>query len=199
MKAAQRIIGLTGGIATGKSTVSKYLQEQHQIPVLDADDFARKAVEPESAILAAVANRFGPMILKANGSLDRSRLGEVVFSQPAERAWLEQQIHPFVRQCFMEAMDDLANVPIVVQAIPLLFEANLVDQVTEVWVVTCSPRQQQQRLMQRNQLTAEQAEARIRSQMPLDQKVARADTVLDNSGSIAQLLVQVDQALERMA
>jgi dephospho-CoA kinase len=199
MSTAQRIIGLTGGIATGKSTVSKYLKEQHQIPVLDADDFARKAVEPGSTILAAVANHFGPMMLKADGSLDRSRLGEVVFGQPAERAWLEQQIHPFVRQCFMKAMDDLADAPIVVQAIPLLFEANLADQVTEVWVVTCSPLQQQQRLMQRNLLTAAQAEARIRSQMPLAQKVARADTVLNNSGSIAQLLVQVDQALERMA
>ena len=94
MAKTQRIIGLTGGIATGKSTVSDYLQKKHRLPVLDADDYARRAVEPGSPILEAVANRFGAAILRPDGRLDRSRLGEVVFSHPAERQWLEQQIHP---------------------------------------------------------------------------------------------------------
>ena len=194
----QRIIGLTGGIATGKSTVSDYLQNHYRIPVLDADDYARRAVEPGSPILTAIANRFGAVMLQPDGNLDRSRLGEVVFSHPAEKAWLEGQIHPFVRQCFAEAMHRLGSEPIVVQSIPLLLEADLTHQVTEVWVVTCSPQQQQQRLMRRNPLTPEQSEARIRSQMPLAQKTARADVVLDNSGDIPALRRQVDQALQQV-
>lgn len=193
----QRIIGLTGGIATGKSTVSRYLQESHQIPVLDADVYARQAVEVGSPVLGAIVKRYGAAMLEADGALNRGRLGEVVFNDAQEKAWLEQQIHPVVRQCFQLAMADLAHAPIVVQAIPLLFEAGLTDQVTEIWVVACTPEQQRQRLMERNGLTVEQAEARIASQMPLAEKIARADVVLDNSGDVNTLLRQVDQALDQ--
>lgn len=198
MEKSQRIIGLTGGIATGKSTVSQYLQDKYQIPVLDADDYARQAVEPGSPILDAITKRFGAVILRPDGSLDRSRLGEVVFSDAREKGWLEQQIHPYVRQRFAQAMANLKDAPAVVQSIPLLFEADLTRQVTEIWVVTCRLSQQRQRLMQRNQLTFEQAEARIRSQMPLAQKAARADVVLENSGDLQQLFRQVDQALQQV-
>jgi dephospho-CoA kinase len=194
----QRIIGLTGGIATGKSTVSEYLQARHGIPVLDADQYARQAVALGSPILAAIARRYGPAILQPDGRLDRARLGEIVFQEAAEKRWLEQQIHPFVRQQFAQAMVALAECPIVVQAIPLLFEANLTNQVTEIWVVACSEAQQQQRLMARNQLTADQAQARIQSQMPLAQKIAQADVVLDNSADLDALFRQVDWALQQV-
>lgn len=193
----QRIIGLTGGIATGKSTVSRYLEEVHQIPVLDADIYARQAVAVSSPVLGAIAARYGEEMLNPDGSLNRGRLGEVVFHEAQEKAWLEQQIHPVVRQYFQIAMADLAAVPIVVQAIPLLFEAGLTDQVTEIWVVACTPDQQRQRLMDRNGLTLEQAEARITSQMPLAEKIALADVVLDNSGDVDTLFRQVDQALDQ--
>jgi dephospho-CoA kinase len=193
----QRIIGLTGGIATGKSTVANYLQGTYQLPVLDADDYARQAVAQGSPVLHAIAERYGDTMLLVDGSLNRANLGEVVFNQPQEKAWLEQQIHPIVRQCFAEAMARLQQEPIVVQAIPLLFEANLTDQVTEIWVVTCTPDQQRQRLMERNQLSPEQAEARIHSQMPLAEKAARANVVLDNSADRSRLFIQVDQALQQ--
>ncbi|WP_242051979.1 dephospho-CoA kinase [Phormidium sp. FACHB-1136] len=193
----QRIIGLTGGIATGKSTVSRYLQEAHQIPVLDADVYARQAVEVGSPVLGAIVARYGAAMLETDGSLNRGRLGEVVFNDAQEKAWLEQQIHPVVRQCFQSAMADLADAPIVAQAIPLLFEAGLTDQVTEIWVVACIHDQQRQRLMERNGLTVAQAESRIASQMPLAEKIALADRVLDNSGDLETLFRQVDQALEQ--
>ncbi len=193
----QRIIGLTGGIATGKSTVSRYLEETHQIPVLDADIYARQAVDVGSPVLGAIMERYGEGMLNPDGSLNRGRLGEVVFNDAQEKVWLEQQIHPVVRQCFQAAMADLAKVPIVVQAIPLLFEAGLTDQVTEIWVVACTPDQQRQRLMDRNGLSLEQAEARIASQRPLAEKIALADVVLDNSGDLATLFHQVDQALHQ--
>lgn len=193
----QRIIGLTGGIATGKSTVSQYLQEKHQIPVLDADVYARRAVAVGSPVLGAIVDRYGAAMLNPDGSLNRGQLGEVVFHDAQEKAWLEQQTHPVVRQCFQAAMAELAGVPIVAQVIPLLFEAGLTDQVTEIWVVACTPDQQRQRLITRNGLTLEQAEARIASQMPLAEKIALADGVLDNSGEVDTLFRQVDQALHQ--
>jgi dephospho-CoA kinase len=195
----QRIIGLTGGIATGKSTVADYLARVHHLPVLDADLYARQAVEPGSAALAAIAARYGESLLHPDGTLNRGQLGEIVFNQPAEKAWLEQQIHPVVRQCFGDAMAELANAPVVVQVIPLLFEANLTDQVTETWVVTCPLEHQRQRLMARNGLGLEQANARIHSQMPLTEKVARADRVIDNSGDRPALFRRVDEALQNTA
>lgn len=191
----QRIIGLTGGIATGKSTVSDYLARVHHLPVLDADIYARQAVEPGSAVLGAIADRYGKSLLHPDGTLNRVKLGEIVFNQPAEKVWLEQQIHPVVRQCFGKAMAELSEAPVVVQVIPLLFEANLADQVSEIWVVTCPLERQRQRLMERNGLTAEQATARIQSQMPLADKVALADVVIDNA-DLPALFRQVDEALQ---
>jgi len=191
----QRIIGLTGGIATGKSTVAEYLAAQHGLPILDADVYARQAVAPGSPILGAIAARYGSDILQADGMLNRARLGHIVFSDRAEKAWLEQQIHPYVRQCFTAAMTQLPDAATVIQVIPLLFEADLTDQVTEIWVVTCSAATQRQRLIARNQLSPAAADARIENQWPLAEKAERADIVLDNEATLPQLYQQVEQAL----
>lgn len=192
-----RIIGLTGGIATGKTTVSDYLAERYGLPVLDADQLARSTVEPGSPLLPAIAQRFGADVIGADGSLDRPRLGEIVFQQPAERQWLEAQIHPIVRAHLLAgiaAHQGRSNS--IVLAIPLLFEAQMTDLVTEIWVVSCEPAQQLHRLMARNHLTVDQAQARISSQWPLAQKMARADVVLHNQGTLPELFQQVDHAWE---
>ena len=190
----QRLIGLTGGIATGKSTVTDYLQQKYSVPILDADLYARQAVEPGSEILSAIANRYGPEILDQRGQLKRQTLGEIVFNNTEEKQWLESQIHPFVRQCFRSALAQLKQEQTVLLSIPLLFEAQLTDWVTEIWVVTCGPQQQVERLIKRNGLTEAEALARITSQMPLAEKVALADVVLDNSGQIADLEPQIVRA-----
>ena len=195
----QRIIGLTGGIATGKSTVADYLQRQYGLPVLDADVYARQVVAPGSAVLGAISDRYGPTLLLPEGELNRARMAEIIFSQPAEKAWLEAQIHPRVSQAMAAAMATLGDKPTVVQVIPLLFEAQLTHQVTEIWVVTCRPGQQYQRLIHRSGLSPQQAQARIRSQMPLAEKAARANWLLDNSGDRPTLFRQVDQALQQGA
>src|SRR6478672_8039592 len=96
---SQRIIGLTGGISTGKTTVSRYLANTYNLPILDADIYAREAVQPGSQILQQIAEHYGNTILLPDGRLDRQRLGEIVFSNSNERQWLEEQIHPYVRQC----------------------------------------------------------------------------------------------------
>ncbi|HIK05474.1 MAG TPA: dephospho-CoA kinase [Trichormus sp. M33_DOE_039] len=189
-----RIIGLTGGIATGKTTVANYLANVYDLPILDADIYARDAVSIGSPILDAIAERYGQQILLADGSLNRSQLGEIIFSQPAERQWIDSIIHPYVRDRFLQAIAESSASKIVL-VIPLLFEAQMTDLVTEIWVVTCSESQQLQRLIARNQLTTEQAKARINSQLSLAQKAASADFVLDNSRNLVALLKQVDNAI----
>ena len=191
----RRIIGLTGGIGTGKSTVSHYLATAYHLPVLDADIYAREAVQKNSPILNAIAHRYNSNILLPDGTLNRKKLGEIIFNNLDERHWLEQQIHPYVRDRFVEKIDKLPQQTAVL-VVPLLFEAEMTDIVTEIWVVYCSKQQQLERLMQRDRLTLEQALARIDSQMPIAEKCDRADVILDNSSTTEALLKQVDFALE---
>ncbi|PIG91880.1 dephospho-CoA kinase [Gloeocapsopsis sp. IPPAS B-1203] len=193
MISQRRIIGLTGGIATGKSTVAHYLATHHHLPIFDADVYARDAVETGSPVYQAIAQRYGADLFREDGTLNRKKLGEIIFNNVEERTWLEQQIHPYVRDRFVEAIQK--PYPTIVCVIPLLFEAGITNLVTEIWVVICSPQQQLARLMQRNQLTREQALARINSQMSLAEKASRADIVLDNSSTLEALLQQVDTAL----
>lgn len=192
---SRRIIGLTGGIASGKSTVSNYLENTYKISVLDADIYAREAVQIGSPILERIFQRYGAKIRTEDNSLDRQQLGEIIFNNPEEKIWLESQIHPYVRDCFKRHLEQL-EAPIVVFSIPLLFEAQLTHLVTEVWVVSCSFEQQIQRLMTRNNLSKEQAIARINNQMPLAEKIALADIVLDNSGDLEALYSQIDRAIQ---
>ena len=103
----RRIIGLTGGIGTGKSTVSQYLATAYHLPVLDADIYAREAVQKNSPILSAIAHRYNSNILLPDGTLNRKKLGEIIFNNLDERHWLEQQIHPYVRDRFVEKIDKL--------------------------------------------------------------------------------------------
>ncbi|MDV3353213.1 dephospho-CoA kinase [Leptothoe sp. ISB3NOV94-8A] len=191
----QRIIGLTGGIATGKTTVSDYLATTHRLPILDADVYAREAVAIGSPILCTLAQRYGNDLLLADGSLNRPQLGTIIFNQPDEKQWVEQQIHPFVRQRFNQVRREYPANQTLVYAIPLLFEAKLTHLVSEVWVVVCNLEQQKQRLMSRNSLSLSAATARINHQLPLSEKVAQADWVLDNSKDRKCLYQQVDVAL----
>ncbi len=190
----KRIIGLTGGIGCGKTTVSDYLASAYQLRVLDADIYAREAVQLGSPVLSKITERYGSGIQSPDGTLNRKHLGEIVFSNPTERQWLEQQIHPYVRSRFHSELARLVA-PTVVLVIPLLIEAGMTDLVTEVWVVSCSPEQQLQRIRERDHLSLEHAQARLNSQLPIKEKVARADVVLDNSSTREALLKQVDLAL----
>jgi dephospho-CoA kinase len=190
----KRIIGLTGGIGTGKTTVSNYLARHHQLPVLDADIYAREAVQEGSPILDRIFERYGVSVRLPDDTLNRKRLGEIIFSYPDEKQWLEKQIHPYVRDRFQSQLATLVA-PSVVLVVPLLFEANMTDLATEIWVVSCSSEEQLRRIMERDRLSLEQAQSRINSQLPLQEKIARADVVLDNSSTPDALLEQVDSAL----
>ena len=191
----RRIIGLTGGIATGKSTASNYLASQYGLPILDADVYARQAVEKGSEILDAIAHRYGAAILLPDGALNRKQLGSIIFQDAAEKQWIEAQIHPFVRAQFANATEMFPSAQTLVYSIPLLFEANLTHLVTEIWVIYCHPAQQKQRLMQRNQLSETAASARINSQMDLKQKCEQADYIIDNTTTTRNLFIQIDRTM----
>ncbi len=192
----KRIIGLTGGIATGKTTVVNYLASAYNVPILDADIYARDAVSTGSPILDAIAQRYGEEILLEDGKLNRQMLGEIIFNHPEERHWVEDLIHPYVRDRFLKAIA-VSVAPTLVLVIPLLFEADMTDLVTEIWVVRCSEPQQLQRLIQRNQLSREQAQARIKSQLNIDEKASRADIVLENTSTLEALMKQADVAFSK--
>lgn len=190
----QRIIGLTGGIATGKSSVAAYLESRYKLPILDADIYARDAVQPGSVALANIAQRYGAEILLVDGTLNRKQLGNIVFNDESERAWLEGQIHPYVRERILSTQRQLTN-PTITAVVPLLFEAKMTELVTEIWVVVCSEERQCQRLMKRDSISQAQAKARIVTQMPLIEKANRATVVIDNNLDLARLHSQVDQAM----
>jgi len=190
----KHIIGLTGGIATGKTTVANYLASAYNLPILDADIYAREAVSVDSPILLEIAQRYGKEILLADGNLNRQKLGEIIFNNQEERNWVEGLIHPYVGDRFLEEIA-VSSAETLVLVVPLLFEAGMTHLVTEIWVVSCSEQQQLERLMRRNNLTLEQAQARIISQMPITEKIARADVVLDNSSTLEVLLKQIDTAI----
>lgn len=189
-----RLIGLTGGIGTGKTTVSNYLAQTYNLPILDADVYAKEAVADNSPVLKKIVTRYGTKIITANGQLNRAALGEIIFNNQEEKKWLEQQIHPFVYNCFTKNIKAL-NEPIIVLVIPLLFEAEMTDLVTEIWVVSCDYQQQIERLKSRNNLTTKQAITRIKNQLPLAEKIAQADAILDNNGDKKYLFNQIDKLL----
>ena len=179
----QRRIGITGGIASGKSTVGRLLAARG-LPVLDADAYAREALAPGSAGARAVLERYGSQVALAGGdaAVDRAALGRIVFPDATELRWLERLVHPLVRQRFAAELERLREAPAVVLMIPLLFEAGLEGLCSEVWLVDCEESQQLQRLMARDGLGEAEAHARIAAQWPLGRKRPLADRLIDNRG-----------------
>lgn len=202
----KRRIGLTGGIATGKSSVGRHISELG-IAVLDADLYSYEALVPGSDGARAVLNRYGALVenptdstqdtTTSQSSINRKALGSIVFNNPDEREWLESLIHPQVRQRFEEALAEHADSETVVLMIPLLFEAGFTDLCTEIWVVHCLPEQQLKRLQKRDQLDEAAAMERIAAQWPLEQKQQLADQLIDNSSDTEQWKKQIKQALKR--
>jgi len=188
-------IGLTGGIATGKSTVSALLVNKGAL-LVDADAIAREVMLPGHPVLAAVAEHFGQAVMLADGTLDRKKLGDIVFRDPSQRKALNDITHPAIREEIRERMAVLQREhpdKLVVVDIPLLFESGLEHMVERVMVVYAPESVQLERLMLRNQFTAEEASARIRSQMDIEEKKRKADIVIDNSGDVEETKRQVDR------
>ncbi|HFL7911496.1 TPA: dephospho-CoA kinase [Staphylococcus aureus] len=189
-----KVIGLTGGIASGKSTVSELLSV-FGFKVVDADKAAREAVKKGSKGLAQVREVFGDEAIDENGEMNRRYMGDLVFNHPEKRLELNAIIHPIVRDIMEEEKQEyLKQGYNVIMDIPLLFENELENTVDEVWVVYTSESIQMDRLMQRNNLSLEDAKARVYSQISIDKKSRMADHVIDNLGDKLEL----KQNLERL-
>ena len=186
------VIGLTGGIASGKSTVSKILA-QAGAHVIDADKIAHDVVMPKQLAWEKIVSHFGMSALLGNGQLDRAALGAKVFSNPAERKWLEELIHPLVREAIEKEIQvwNAEKNEIVVLDIPLLYEVGWDTLADETWVVSVDTATQLKRLVRRDRLSLMQAQKRIDSQMPLIEKVKRADYVIDNMFDLIKTREQV--------
>ena len=186
---AQHRIGLTGGIASGKSSVARYLRALG-IAVLDADVYAHEALQPGTQASETVLERYGRQVealpeceiegSRGQRSINRRALGRIVFNNQQERRWLEQLIHPIVRARFELELGKHPETAPIVLMIPLLFEADLTELVSEIWLVHCLPAQQLARLKQRDGLSTAEAKARIEAQWPLSRKCELADLVLNN-------------------
>jgi dephospho-CoA kinase len=185
-------IGLTGGIASGKSLVARELGERGAL-IIDADRLAREVVEPGTPGLTAVVDRFGPEILGVDGRLDRPALGRIVFADPAARRDLERIVHPLVRARAAELERAADPAAVVVHVIPLLVETGQRDDFDLCLVVDVDPAIQRQRLQERDALDPASIEARIAAQASREQRLAAADRVIDNSGTVTELRQRIDR------
>ncbi|MBG0931119.1 dephospho-CoA kinase [Staphylococcus aureus] len=191
-----KVIGLTGGIASGKSTVSELLSV-FGFKVVDADKAAREAVKKGSKGLAQVREVFGDEAIDENGEMNRRYMGDLVFNHPEKRLELNAIIHPIVRDIMEEEKQEyLKQGYNVIMDIPLLFENELENTVDEVWVVYTSESIQMDRLMQRNNLSLEDAKARVYSQISIDKKSRMTDHVIDNLGDKLELKQNLERLLE---
>jgi len=193
-----RKVALTGGIATGKSYVATRLKDAG-IPIVDADALARDVVAPGSPALAAIRKRFGPDAVRRDGTMDRVRVGQIVFKDKRARLDLEAIVHPAV----IKAINDFFNTlpkrtPFAVADIPLVFETGRDKDFDAIVVVACPRDMQIERMMERNKLSKEDAERRLNAQLPIDQKVKKATHVIKTDGTFDETNAQVDDLIEKL-
>jgi dephospho-CoA kinase len=192
-----KVIGLTGGIACGKSSAGVILRKLG-VKVIDADEIAHRIYLPGTSGFAKVIGEFGPDILDTNGQINRKRLGEIVFQSPEARFKLEGITHPIIIQ-EVNALIDAAkteNCPLLVVEVPLLFEAGLEEMFDYIWVISAHPDVQLKRLMKRNHLTPEEAAARLAAQLPLSDKEGKADVIVYNNSELYHLEDEIKRLLE---
>lgn len=191
-------VALTGGIATGKSYVLRQMRGAG-LPVVDADVLAREVVAPGTPGLAAVRSRFGERVLLPDGSLDRARLAEVVFTDAAARADLEAIVHPAVRDAIEQFFAGLPEgTSLGIADIPLLYETGREHEFDAVVVAACPREMQIARVMARDIASREQAERRLAAQLPIEEKARRADYVIDTSGEYAETNIAIERVIEAL-
>jgi dephospho-CoA kinase len=193
-----KVVGLTGGIGSGKSTVVRMFGDLG-VHWVDADDVAREVVEPGTPALASIAEHFGQDILQASGALDRARLREIVFREPTQREWLEALLHPVIREELIRQLHpDQYSLPYVLLVSPLLLETDQHALVDQVLVVDVPVETQIDRTMARDDNPRDQVERIIAAQMPRDKRLERADHVIDNNRPKNEVARQVRELHEQL-
>ena len=180
----QRRIGLTGGIASGKSTIAKYIKEYIDIPILDADQYSKDLIKPKSNCYKKVVGYFGPQIVDQHSSenkINRALLKKIIFENSIHRKWIQNLLHPLIKEKMIEKCNQFDKNKILLLVIPLLFEAKFTDICTEIWLVKCPKEVQKKRLMKRNIISENEAEKIINLQLNFEDKSKFSDVILDNS------------------
>ncbi len=186
------VLGITGGIATGKSSVVQHFIDLG-FPVVDADIIARHLLDQNEQAYNEVVKVFGSEILQENGEINRQALGALVFNHPDKLKQLDELMAPFLQESILAAIKQASqNQKLVIVDVPLMYEKGYDEWMDQVAVVYCTPNQQLNRLMQRNQLTEKEAKQRIDSQLPIEMKKLLAEVVFDNSNDLTQTIQQVD-------
>lgn len=193
-----RIIGITGGIASGKSTVTEFLRQQGY-QVIDADQLVHELQEPGGRLYQALLSTFGSTILQEDGRLDRPKLGAMIFGNPELLAQSSQLQNEIIREELARRRDLLAETEdIFFMDLPLLFELGYDNWFDQIWLVDVTEETQLSRLMSRNDLSQEEAEKRIAAQLSLQEKRKRADVLIDNNGSLEETRQQLRDALQKL-
>lgn len=193
-----KILGLTGGIASGKSTVSNYLRAL-AVPIIDADLVSREVMRKGTPTVEKVVAQFGEEVLLEDGEINRKYLGDLIFTYPEKRKQLDAIVHGEIKKVMLAEKEALLKEghALILMDVPLLFEADYEDEVDEVMVVYVDSATQKERLLKRNpELTEEEALNRIYSQMPLEDKAKQADVLVDNNGTVEHTIQQVENWLE---
>jgi len=189
-----KVIGLTGGIGSGKSTVAKLFADLG-VPIIDADLIARELTQPQTFALDQISYHFGSSILKSDGTLNRPQLRQLIFSDPQKRLWLEKLLHPLIQQEIKRQIDKL-NAPYCILVIPLLVESGAYSFINRILVVDTSEENQIQRLQERDQMTPSEVKAIMQTQATRDTRLAQAHDVIHNHGDQKELSQQVQKLHE---
>ena len=184
LKNQQRRIGLTGGIASGKSTIANYIKKYRDIPILDADQYSKELIKPKGNCYKKVVAYFGPQIVDEYSSvneINRALLKKIIFENSIHRKWIQNLLHPLIKEKMIEKCNQFDKNKILLLVIPLLFEAKFTDICTEIWLVKCPKEVQKKRLMKRNIISENEAEKIINLQLNFEDKSKFSDVILDNS------------------
>lgn len=185
------VIGLTGGIGSGKSTVAKLFAE-HGVPVIDADQIARELTQPKQPALSKIIRHFGREILQKDGALDRTQLRKIIFHDPQQRGWLEKLLHPLIQRKIKEQIKTF-SAPYCITVIPLLFEVKPYPFIDRILVVDTPEYLQIARITSRDKLAKPHIEAILETQVKRDHRLAEAHDIISNEGSLASLIPQVEK------
>ena len=181
----QRRIGLTGGIASGKTTITNYIRKHKNIPILDADNLSRELIKPNTYGYKKILEYFGNQIIDNNNNsekaINRKLLRKIIFNNSERKEWIEELLHPLIKERMIEECSKYENNQTILLVIPLLFEANFEDICTEIWLVKCPSELQKKRLITRDKISEKEAYEIINSQLSFEEKRKLSDIILDNS------------------
>ena len=185
LKNNQRRIGLTGGIASGKTTITNYIRKYKRVPILDADNFSRELIKPNTYGYKEILDYFGNQIIDNNNNsenpINRKLLRNIIFKNSESKQWIEKLLHPLIKEKLIEECNKYKNNQTLVMVIPLLFEAEFEDICTEIWLVKCSREMQQKRLVRRDKISEREAYEIINHQLSFEKKRKLSNVILDNT------------------